>query len=735
MAKQEIHSNYRAVHHVPEEVATPDQRWSWRSFWPSRTEEVKVAISNNRFRALWRCLVVLSPIPLTIIVSGLNISNYYCFDWDRPNKNSILDALQFVAKVHDILIAASVTAIVLHCVLYHLTMKDGLSLAALTPAYQLSQTRFIFKQAFWIDMFSHGRVSLGLVIALSVFLINIAGPSAAIAVIPKAGWWPVPPNILWSGLSYSTVDAFYITNTTSIWPEEVSASYLPANEPGGDCLSSLAIIEDSCPAAGYFPVTEALLNDAFQSNGYWNVLLSSLDTSRSLTSIGPAYLTGDFIRTRWSVSSSISQIMVTSFWEYDNNDNFNQTLGFQGTPLLKPLVQVECAVQEINSTTIAFPNDFIPYPGAHYNETWELNTSLSWDNAISDHTSNVHFLWTTLQNNTSGPSLLAAFNINNTKNAFNYTDSNGIAHKGTNQTAFTCSIDARWAPVKMWMFPSFDFDYRVHENSPYDLAGSLNFLFDSEQVSILQQIQIDPAWAASLNVNTPNSTSTLTMEQIVRIADSMNVDWWSNGTTDGLLNLVAAGMGMMIADGLARLSWSDQMVALVSDNQSYSLQNWGNNASLDTTRMAPNINPDWLKMNFASYRQGWSYSLSGITIKLALCVLLLHLAIAVIHTIVVVFSRDVWTTKSWTSMGELLVLAINSDRTEKFQNTCAGINRSRTWRNKLKIREVEQGHLGLVVDDHGYSNEVERIGSMNEEKPKAVPGRRYGRIGKPVEEE
>lgn len=673
---------------------------------------------------------MLSPIPLTVIVLGLNISRFYCFGFDQPDKNSILDALQFVAKVHDILIAASVTAIVLHNVLYHLTMKDGLSLATLTPAYQLSQTRFVFQRAFWIDMFSHGRVSLGVVIIVAVFLINIAGPSAAIAVIPKAGWWPVPTDVLWSGLDYNTIGAFYITNTTSIWPEEVSASYLPTNEPTGDCLTSWAIIEESCPAAGYLPVTEALLNDEFQSNGLWNVLSSSLDTARSLTSIGPTYFTGTIPWKRWSVSSSISQLMVTSFWEYDNNDNFNQTLGFQGTPLLKPLVQVECAVQEVNpnSSTIVFPHDFLPSPGATNNDTWEINTSISWDNAISERTSNVHFLWTSLQSNNSGPSLLAAFNINNTKNAFNYTDSHNVSHTGDNQTAFTCSIDARWAPVQMWMFPSFDFDYRVHENSPYDLAGSLHFLWDPESISMLQQIQIDPAWAASLNVNTPNSTSTLTMEQIVRIADSMNADWWSDGTTDAFLNLVAAGIGMMVTDGLARLSWSDPLVALVSDDQGYYLQNWGYNSSLDTDRIAPDINPQWLEMNFATYRQGWSYSLSGVTIKLALCVLLLHLATAVIHTVVVVFSPNVWTTKSWNSMGELLVLAINSDRSEKFQNTCAGIDHSRTWRQKLKIREIEQGHLGLVVDHYGVAADVEQIAPISEEKPKAVAGRRYGRI-------
>jgi hypothetical protein len=607
-------------------------------------------------------------------------------------------------------------------------MKDGLPLAAVTPAYQLGQIRFIFRRAFWTDMFGHGRISLGILITLAVFIINISGPSAAIAVLPKAGWWPVPESMVYAGSGYNTVGSFYITNSTPIWPGEVSASYLPENEPNGDCLSSWAIIEESCPAAGYLPVAEALVNPNFQFNGLWNVLLSNLDTSRSLTSVGPAYFDSAFNQTRWSLTSSISQIMATSLSNYDNNDDYNQTLGFYGPPLLKPLVQVECAVGEVVSSTLVFPHDYIPLPGANSNETWAVDTNLGWDSAIVDHTSNVHFLWASLQHNNSRPSLLAAFNINNTHNSFNYTDSSGVPHKGDNQTAFTCSIDARWAPVKMWMLPGMDFDYRIHESSPFDLAGSLDFLWSPDQILNLQQIQIDPAWAASLNVEIPNSSHTLTMEQVVRLSANMNVDAWSNGTTDGLLDLVAAGVGMMVTDGLARLSWSDQLVALVSDNDGYYLQNWGTNASLDATRMSPNISSDWLNLDFASYRQGWSYSLTGVTIKLALGVLLLHLAIAVIHTVIVVGSREAWSTKSWRTMGELLVLAVNSDRSDKLQNTCAGIESSSTWRKKLKIREIEEGHLGLVVGNHGNADDFEEGIAIDGEKSKATPGRRYGHM-------
>ena len=123
-----------------------------------------------------------------------------------------------------------------------------------------------------------------------------------------------------------------------------------------------------------------------------------------------------------------------------------------------------------------------------------MDTTIAWDDAISEGSSDVHFIWSSLPNNNSGPSLLAAFNLNNTRNSFNYTDASGVSHTGDNNTAFTCSVDARWAPVQMWMLPGNDLDFRIHEITPFDLDnGPYNFLWSPDQIPNLQQIQIDPA--------------------------------------------------------------------------------------------------------------------------------------------------------------------------------------------------------------------------------------------------
>ena len=65
----------------------------------------------------------------------------------------------------------------------------------------------------------------------------------------------------------------------------------------------------------------------------------------------------------------------------------------------------------------------------------------------------------------------------------------------------------------------------------------------------------------------------------------------------------------------------------------------------------------------------------------------------------------------------MVVLAMNSKRTEKLQNTCAGVAEDSTFNEIVKIREVGDGHLELVF---GADDEYDR----NHQKLK--PEKYYG---------
>ena len=98
-------------------------------------------------------------------------------------------------------------------------------------------------------------------------------------------------------------------------------------------------------------------------------------------------------------------------------------------------------------------------------------------------------------------------------------------------------------------------------------------------------------------------------------------------------------------------------------------------------------------------RYGYSYSMRGTTRQLAAGVLLAHVLIALIHTAVVVWRGCIHS--SFTSLFEVLALAINSTPTQTLANTCAGIARLDTYKHVVKIREVSNTHLALVFNNEG----------------------------------
>jgi hypothetical protein len=115
----------------------------------------------------------------------------------------------------------------------------------------------------------------------------------------------------------------------------------------------------------------------------------------------------------------------------------------------------------------------------------------------------IQFSWADLSEFNRGPSLGAVIRLSQS-NLTNLTITNGSTTTNlSNETIFTCTIDARWAPVQLYLQPFVD--GTVHPNTAYP---------DSETPDLIQ-IQIDPTWAESLNLPVPGSNLT-TMETLIQ---------------------------------------------------------------------------------------------------------------------------------------------------------------------------------------------------------------------------
>jgi hypothetical protein len=102
---------------------------------------------------------------------------------------------------------------------------------------------------------------------------------------------------------------------------------------------------------------------------------------------------------------------------------------------------------------------------------------------------------------------------------------------------------------------------------------------------------------------------------------------------------------------------------------------------------------------FARYGYGYSWSGSN-TVQFGIVILLIHMAVVFAHigfiVYKLVFQRE-GLVISWGTVSELVALALNSSPSPRLQDTCAGVEAAKTWRQVVTIRETYPGHLEMVV--------------------------------------
>ncbi|CAJ0554775.1 Ff.00g132880.m01.CDS01 [Fusarium sp. VM40] len=96
---------------------------------------------------------------------------------------------------------------------------------------------------------------------------------------------------------------------------------------------------------------------------------------------------------------------------------------------------------------------------------------------------------------------------------------------------------------------------------------------------------------------------------------------------------------------------------------------------------------------------GYGYSIkSSVTIPIALSILLVHVCIVLLYIGVLIYSRRLWLSSSWASFGELLVLALGSQKHD-LGSVGGGVSSSLTWSTPVSVRVVgDEGKLEMVVE-------------------------------------
>ncbi len=705
-------------------------------------EPTKIAISNRRRDALIASLVQIVPLSVTIPVLCLSLYNVYWDDLGSPHQEMILQGWQFAAKGHEILIVASLSALVLHKIRYELCVSDGVPLGLVAAGYQLSSVAYLWSFEFWGGITSRpvsARVSqwppLWFVIGFAVFLSAVAGPSSAIAMIPRLNWWDVPEQF------FNTPDhkpnSYYLQGGPSMfWPEHLTVDMIP---PG--CLDHTVADPAGCPYQGFDNVMAWTVRRQDQELQP-NISIENYNTIRYLTSSANRYLNSS-----WTATSSVSirdARDLGNYWEYvlswgvDIAKINRPTMipfiadspGFQ-----KPLVQVQCAAyydaQSLDE--IVFPHDHLnSWPLQTYsNTTWAMPVNFSAD--VRDSSSQnplfniefqdysiqdeIFFEWIDMTNFTEGLTLGAL----------------AVFWTGNGSTAVVpCTIDAHWVPVSIFLDPRYD--GIIFQDSPDPgLLLSHGTVDTSTSATTLKRISVDKDWADTMNYshNGTNFNSTLYSTAIEALISGFGSNFDGDhykivgdgtpGTTPDQNTIpwrISTMLGMYLTEGLASIQLNSTLVYHDYKNDTYVLD-MGN---LDNGHYlypgSPNVDFEdyastqgFTKVQIRVQRYGYGWSFQGVPIKLAATVLGIQSAMAIVQAVMILTGR--WTCASWTSMGQMLVLALSSLPPKALRNTSAGVRSITTWKRVCAINEViedEKTHLQLVIsgegdlgDDHGVT--------------------------------
>jgi hypothetical protein len=156
------------------------------SIWNSKAERRKIAMYRSRRMAALHTIFHLIPLGGAITLLVLHWTQYwvaYTFD--------ISTAIQFVAKLHEVLMQASIVEIML-CIVRTEAVRGFVPLGALSGAVQTTQLSYLWSLDF-ISMITSStlrgwrRIFICAAIPILFILTALVGPSSAILMIPRPG--------------------------------------------------------------------------------------------------------------------------------------------------------------------------------------------------------------------------------------------------------------------------------------------------------------------------------------------------------------------------------------------------------------------------------------------------------------------------------------------------------------------------------------------------------------------
>lgn len=659
------------------------------------------------------------PIAATVIICYLALAGYYIGSELTGISNEDSErfiGLQFAAKLHELTINASLTAVIFSFVRHQLAVAGGLPFGALFTGLQFQEISFLWSMELWGAARARFlklqvRLAIILLVVICAFLSVSAGSSSATLMRPTLDDWPAGGTDFWIAIHQ---DDFMSLNVTS-------------SQTSDSCLIDSGDL--SCPYGDWQTIAQTYLSyytDQLKL-GYFplGVYIKGAKAIRYLQAQPRAGTFGDLERMSVATvpSSSVGDALIELSQLYAVAANivrgdgkwrfWSHNLLQQSIATHQPIVHGRCLQINASSygsyTSVHYQNGdssapFYSLPDLkYYNLTGDFPTI---DIPITDS------FQTLLQkaNSSSVPQVawanIAQRIIDDPKNPAVWTPSDPTlgamfsvpSNDKYGAMIYTCTIDSRLAPANVSTIAQ-----GVVGGDPENWWDATTYGSNNTYPRIF----IDPDWARYLNpVTGPGNSSAF--QSMLQTAGLWNSDQIID--VEGAQHSIESLLTTAVANGLTRRDYGRRLAgSLLGDPNGMSTgeltgEEWakqmmpahghamGPGGTAFT--ISPSDEQNSTKFTMQTTANGYAYSTRGSAAKFAMFVLLFHALIALCHWIYMFWSKQ--SSSSWDSIAELVALAMNSRSSEVFVNTGAGIDSGDLFKNQTQV--VERGdRLELVV--------------------------------------
>lgn len=677
----------------------------------SKGESKKVVVARSTWKALYRCRLHIPPITISMAILILNIRGTYIgADMSGPIRSETITLMgfQLIAKMHELLIIASLGLIILHIVRHELIFGSGLPLGLIGSGLSFGSVIFFFTKEFWgaatyVKRPGHRLRRLGFLTLLLVAgaLAAFAGPSSATLLVPKAQVWP------------SGGTNFYLNATVDqLWPDQLSGDSADLRQ---HCTAESSANSAICPAGGYASLRE-----------HWGRMNFTNFYHRDVPSYAKKLSGSEFY---WPVHSPASAVPPMYAL---GNSRIDQDLD-SNTFLVQPHAAAVTILQQIASdwwkaltSRIGTADDLIDDRNVRAHVPSAITSvRCSGPQNLSESDNRVRFpsidgrftysdhLEFTILNLNSTPVDHLRFSWVHLPDEFGTVSIGGLFEspwKAGSRVVLGCSAQSGWVPTTVstdeytfwtgWYTWGIDFGGRAPAWSATPVGMNLS--------RTNGRIALSTEWLQLLSPPAPEIArpevdwEPSTIEEIFATAGLAEIDTTSELTATEIWNqqdvsgtgrtpFIEAIISSILVDGISRTG-SSYAFNTEGPSSSWPISSYEPLPNFDGLLLAgkpalkqPEVPAsDFTTLHVEMEITGFAFrvSLAG---YLSMAVLGTHILMAVVHTIwILVYGQ---TSASWNSVSELIALSQNSEPAPiSLANTGGGIERSKTYAQIARIR-------------------------------------------------